>query len=460
MTILKPYDQILETKKRYVLLKSGRNAGKSKISAQLIVYLLFTLELNILVCRSNYGDLQDSMYQEILDVLTEENLIQFTEQRTRPLKITNKLNGNIIYFKGIGGSDLSRTRGFKTSKRLSLIMIDELQQLPSQSNLDQALATFRRHLDDEYGKVLMCFNPEPQNAHWANEYYRINEENEAYLTLWTSYKDIIGVLTDVDVEAIELEAIVNPSKYKHMYLGETNGLFGGVYHTFDRDIHLLTERETDKLIKDLGINQILVGVDGATTRDCSAMTPVAILNNGQAICLETFHHDPIQNGALSNDRLFPLLYEHIQKIETQYDLRFRGVPISFIIDSASADLVQKMSYDLPGRYKVFSYSQKKIIQMAQVMQNAFSKNVLYIKDTGGIYNYTTRFFERNNLPIVTALESVIWDEKGKGFDPIVPNDASDALTYAVAFYFLNPNNLYFPQRDNFYEKLRVERSET
>lgn len=457
MKILKPYDSILTTDKRYILIKSGRDAGKSKFSAQFIVKLFFEYELNILVCRSNYGDLQDSMFQEINDVLEEEHLIQFTEQRTRPLKIVNKFNKNQIYFKGVGGADLSRTKGFKTSKKLSLIMFDELQQLPDQSNLDQALASFRRHLSNDVGKILMCFNPEPQNSHWCNEYYRINQENPMFLTLWTSYKDIAGVLSDVDLEAIELEAVINPSNYRYLYLGETNGLFGGVYHTFNRDFHLITTKEVEQLIKDIGINQLLVGVDGATTRDCTAMVPVVVLNNGQAIAIETFHHDPIKYGALSNDRLFPLLLEHIEKIEKKYDLRFKGTPISFIVDSASADLVLKLQYDLPRRYQVFSYSQKKIIQMAQVMQNAFSRNVLYIKDTGGIFNYTTRMFENNHLPIVEQLESVIWDEKGKGFDDTVPNDATDALTYAIAFYFINPNNLYFPPRSNFYERIRPER---
>lgn len=457
MLILEPYNQALNTDKRYILIKSGRDAGKSKFSAQYIVKNFFQYELNLLVCRANYGDLQDSMFQEILDVLEEEQLIQFTEQRTRPLKIINKLNGNIIYFKGVGGADLSRTKGFKTSKKLSLIMFDELQQLPEQSNLDQALATFRRHLEPKIARVLMCFNPEPQNSHWCNEFFRINQENPSYLTLWTSYKDIAGILSPVDLEAIELEAIVNPSNYKYLYLGETNGLFGGVYHTFNRNFHLLTEQESNKIIKDIGIHQILVGVDGATTRDATAMTPVAVLNNGQCLVLECFHHDPIKYGALSNDRLFPLLLEHIERIETEYDLRFRGVPITLIVDSASADLVQKLSYDLPKRMRVFSYSQKKIIQMAQVMQNAFSKNVLYIKNTNGIYNYVSRRFEVNYMPLVTALESVIWDEKGKGFDDTIPNDDSDALTYAIAFYFINPNNLYFPRRDNFYEPIREKK---
>ena len=142
MLILEPYNEILDTDKRYSLVKSGRDAGKSKFSAQYIVKNFFEFNNNILVCRANYGDLQDSMFQEILDVLEEEHLIQFTEQRTRPLKITNKLNKNIIYINGVGGADLSRTKGLKTSKKLSLIMFDELQQLPEQSIVDQALATF------------------------------------------------------------------------------------------------------------------------------------------------------------------------------------------------------------------------------------------------------------------------------------------------------------------------------
>ncbi len=454
MTILEPYDTCLTTNKRYILLKSGRDAGKSKFSAQYVVHNFFKYENNVLVCRSNYGDLQDSMFQEILDVLEEEGLLFLTSQRTRPLKITNKLNGNVIYFKGVGGADLSRTKGFKTSKKLSLIMFDELQQLPDQSNLDQALASFRRHLDGNVGKVLMCFNPEPQNSHWTNEYFRINQENPLFLCLWTSYKDIAGVLNDADLEAIEIERIVNPSNYKYLYLGETNGLFGGVYFTFNRDYHLLTPEEIDAMITKYRIFQILIGVDGATTRDSTALVPVAILNNGQAVVLETFHHDPIKHGAIDNSRLYPLIMRFVNDLEVKYDLRFKNIPIHFVIDSANADLIQKLQYEVGLKYKVWSYTMKKVIQMAQVMQNAFSKNVLYIKDTNGFYNYVTNRFERGDLPVVTNLESVIWDEKGNGFDASIPNDDSDALTYAISWYFLNPQNMYFPRRLGFYERER------
>jgi len=104
-----------------------------------------------------------------------------------------------------------------------------------------------------------------------------------------------------------------------------------------------------------------------------------------------------------------------------------------------------------------SYSQKNIIEMAQIIQNAFSRNVLYILDEGGIYDYIQDRFIRNFHPLVTQLETVIWNEAGDGFEKKIDNDATDGLTYGIAFYFKNPANLHFPMDRNrdviYYEPL-------
>lgn len=451
MKILKPYDKIVRLKEGYAIVKSGRDAGKSKFGGQITTKRFYEFDADILICRSNYGDLQKSMFQEIKDVLEEEHLIQFCDFRTRPLKIINRLNGNIIHFEGIGGADLSRTKGFKPAKKLSMILIDEMQQLPDQANLDQALATFRRHLMHEEWKVLMFFNPEPQNSHWCNEYYRMQEDNPNVLALHTSYKDIAGVLTKADLEAIELERLTNNSNYRYLYLGETNGLLGGVYFTFNRAKHLLSQEEVDDLIRKWGIQQILVGIDAATTTDATSAIPVAILNNGQCVTLQYFHHDPKKTHALDNTRLFEKLMIFIEELKTQYDLRMGSKPIHFIIDSANADLIQLMQYRIGHLYRIWSYSMKKIVQMARIMQNAFSKNILLVLDTEGYKDYITNMWRREH-PLVTALESVIWLKDHDKFDPQVPNDDTDALTYAISYYFLNPSNIHFPQRQDFYQR--------
>jgi hypothetical protein len=337
-------------------------------------------------------------------------------------------------------------------KKVSLIIIDEMQQLPEQANLDQAIATFRRHLDDDNSMIILAYNPERQNAHWANEYYRMRENNNRYLCLYTSYKDIAQVLTKKDLEDIELEKITNPSNYDWLYLGITKGLFGGVYHTFNRDTHLIKKELLMSMIKKHGIHQVLVGVDSATTIDSTAVIPVFILNNGQAVAVEYMHHNPKMHGSKSNEQLYPLIMRFIKDLENEYDLRFRGTPITFVIDSANADLIVHMKYNLPNRYRALSYSDKKVVQMARIMQNAFSKNILLILDVEKIYNYVSNKYEYNYHPLLTALESVIWDKEGKAFDKIVPNDDTDALTYALSYYIINPDNIYLPDISRFYER--------
>lgn len=213
---------------------------------------------------------------------------------------------------------------------------------------------------------------------------------------------------------------------------------------------MIKQKKMKELIKEIGIHSVLIGVDGATTRDKTAFVPTIILNNGQGLVLNYFYHDPEKNGALSNDRLFPFMKRWLDNLLIRWNIPF-GKRIDMIFDSASADLRLVCANRLPSRFVCTSYSQKNIIQMAQIMQNAFSRNVLYILDES-IYNWVTNRVEYNLNPLVTQLESVIWDEKGKGFDPIIPNDVTDALTYSTAFYYRNPNALYFPKRNDYYER--------
>jgi len=205
------------------------------------------------------------------------------------------------------------------------------------------------------------------------------------------------------------------------------------------------------MIKKHGIHQVLVGIDAATTIDATSVIPVFILNNGQAVAVEYMHHNPKMYGALSNEQLYPLIMRFINDIENEYELRFRGTPITFVIDSANADLIVHMKYNLPNRYRAHSYSDKKVIQMSQIMQNVFSKNILLILDVKKVYNYVSNKYDVGH-PLVVALESVIWDKEGKAFDKIVPNDDTDSLTYALSYYIINPNNIYLPNRDKFYER--------
>jgi hypothetical protein len=80
--------------------------------------------------------------------------------------------------------------------------------------------------------------------------------------------------------------------------------------------------------------------------------------------------------------------------------------------------------------------------MTGVVQSALARNVVYIMDYKGYYNYLNDQFAYGDHPLVVALENLIWNDSQTHYDPSVPNDASDALTYGLNQIFRNVNNLY------------------
>jgi len=458
MEILAPYDQILHRNDvNQYILRSGRVAGKTKNSTNIALALLIQGDGDVIFGRANYNQLRQSLFREFTNVIDEEELTPYFKVRQYPeMEIICTLNDNRLYFVGIGGSDLSRTKGFKPHKQVQMVFFDEAQQLPNQYNLDQARATLLRFLQDN-GKFVISYNPEPMNMHWMNEYARLREGSPDWLIINATYMDIAQKLSKIQLRDIETERILNPRNYEYLYLGITEGLFGSVYFTFDRRRHYKPVAELMDKFKQKYIHTLLIGVDGASTRDKTALVPLAIMNNGQAIVLDIFYHDPIENGALSNEQLIPYIKQWLEKIEKANGLyQNKMVPIYFIADAGgNSDLHLSLRYNLADdRYSVIPFGKKQIIPMAQNVNDVFSRNIVYIANNDGYYDYVkNRFvYDREKInPLVQQLESVVWNESGTGFEKAIDNDATDAFTYVVRYWYTNPDNLYLPERDEFYD---------
>lgn len=458
MEILAPYDKILSTTHvNQFILRSGRVAGKTKNSTNIALALLLQGDGDVIFGRANYNQLRQSLFREFTNVIDEEQLQDYFKVRQYPeMEVRCLLNDNRLYFVGIGGSDLSRTKGFKPHKSVQMVFFDEAQQLPNQYNLDQARATLLRFLQDD-GKFVISYNPEPMNMHWMNEYARLREDSPDWLIIKATYMDIAKKLSKIQLRDIESERIFNPKNYEYLYLGITEGLFGSVYFTFDRRRHYVKlDKLTEKFNRNY-IHTLLIGVDGASTRDKTALVPLAIMNNGQAIILDLFYHDPIENGALSNEQLIPYILQWLEKIEKANGIyQNPNVPIYFIADAGgNSDLHLSLRYNLPDdRYSVIPFGKKQVIPMAQNVNDVFSRNVAYVVDFGGYNDYVKgRFIYDNEKihPLVQQLESVVWNELGTGFEKSIDNDATDAFTYVVRYWYTNPDNLYLPDRDEFYD---------
>lgn len=444
LNIIEPYDKLYSTKKKTVVMYSPRISGKTKAITQLLfVYSNKYPNNDIVLARANYNSLKDSLFAEIIAMAEELGISGFFKPRVSPLRI-DAITGTRIYFTGIGGADDSRTRGLKTSKKISLVIFDETQQLKDELNLKHAMATFIRALDDDIdSKMVIAGNPEQPKGHWWNVFCRKHRTLGRYEFIDATYLDIIKYLPKSAIEEIEIERDMNPAMYKFMYLGDIDDLMGGAYAQFRRERHFITPEEATAKFAGETIEYVIFGGDGAITHDSTAIVPIAIMTGGRAVVLERFFYDPLASGQiLGTMQLVDLILIYYEELEKKYGFYRNNVGIVWSIDTASADLIAQLKYELPDWHLVRAFTKKSIIRNNSVVNNAFARNMLFIQNYGGQFNYYAGRKDTTDK-LVEQLESVVW--KDYNLDPAIPNDCTDALTYGVNYYFLNPDNLRLPE---------------
>lgn len=452
--IAKPYDRLLTTDQTTCIMYSPRISGKSYALGQ-VVYIYANQYPNhdIIVTRAHYNSLEDSLYNEIIAYAETIGAPDFYLPLKSPLRIKTK-KGNTIYFKGIGGSDYSRSKGFKGLNPISLIICDETQQLKDEQSLRQAIATFVRSIDpDIKSRIILAGNPEMVKAHWWNAYCRKYRFAGVYEFIDANYMNIRKYLSRVTLEEIENERKYNPLMYKFLYLGELDDLAGGAYGQFKRDRHYIGVQQWHKEIAGQRLCYIIWGGDGAITHDSTGIVPIGIYSNGRGYVLERFYYDPLATGViLAPSQITDLINVYVEQMCKKYDVYGERVGSYFAIDCAAADLVTQLRYNINGYHIVKGFTGKNIIQNNAVVNNCFAKNMLKVVDFGGYYDfYANRWTPTtaDTEPLVYQLESVVW--KNYKLDPEIPNDYTDALTYGANVYFNNPDNLYLPKRSMAYD---------
>lgn len=445
----------------YVLLRSGRLGGKTTIAIQIAVALVSSHnDRDVIITRSDYSALEDSAYNEFIKWVGEYGLEGQYSFYKAPLRIVNNTTGGIIYFKGIGGADKSRTRSIRTVHPVIAVIFEELQQLRDRESLEQAHASFRRLMDDK-GMMIHLFNPEPQNGHWLNVFYRLKKNDPDWLCIETSYKDVAKFIGENDLKEIIKMKILDNERYQWMYEGKTGGGYGSVYYEFKRDKHLLNRPiATIKFGKEQVVG-VIIGVDTAVTHDCTAYVPCLIMNNGQMVVpgKDIFIHDPLKYGDYGSVELMPHISKWFKGICDFYRVQDNKIPVMFVVDSAGTELIKILRYNLPNWVQVYSFTKPSIIQMVDNVKGVLARNMIYLIDDGYHINVKGSFKTDNIL--ADELENLRWKDKEDGstpttYDPSIPNDVCDAFTYAVNTWYSNPNNLYWlaianKMRKDFYD---------
>lgn len=458
-TVLMPlsFKEIFESDKPYYWLDGGRLGGKTNNTAKVaILSQLANPYTDIIVARVSYGSLADSSYAELEACIEDMDLGDEFTLRHSPLRIVRKNNAGTIYFIGYGGSNTSRTKSIRTKHKISIVILEETQELKSKRSLDEAMASFRRHFGEDV-KVFVLGNPPPQEAHWFNLERKRLMNDPDWLVKRVTWRDIIPFINDFDLKEILKTFQTDPDYAKWFYDGETTGGFGAVYPMWRHDKYVINYHEWEyaKAKGNLKVVGCIIGGDGAVNNDCTAFTAWMVLNNGQCVLAPIFYHNPINDGVLS----YHLLVEkHVTRWFDEICLLFglgtrkellehpkaKQIPIWMRIDPAAPDLIQECKFFLGFRASIGPATKDHVPVMVSTVQSAILNNNLIVIDYGGYKSYVKDKFIKKDVNLLDEQWSMlIWDEKQQNYDPIVPNDVSDAATYIVNFWYKNQENIQY-----------------
>ena len=453
------FKQIQESGKNNNILYGGRLGGKTNNTAKIaLLEMLANPYHDVVVARVSYGSLADSSYAEVEAAIRDmgENIAEEFHLKKSPLRIERKGNSGTIYFIGYGGSNTSRTKSFRPKHPIKVVILEETQELKDEQNLNEALASLRRHYGKDV-KVYILGNPKPQMSHWFSKLIDAKTFDPDWAVFNLTYKDILPFINDYDLREILKTKLVDYEYYKWFYLGDRTGGFGSVYPMFKIKKHVITELEWSQVIEKTNIRPVaaIIGGDGAVNRDCTSFVPLILLNNGQCVVGPIFYHSPIDDGVIGYHQLVQnLLVYWLEDVTARFHMGtltevmahpyMRCLPIWMRIDSAAPDLIQECRFFLSGRCSVDAVKKDNVPQMVSTVQSAILNDNIVIIDYGGYYSYTKQKWIKTKVNLLAEQwEMLTWNEKQDNYDPIVPNDVSDAATYAIVTWFKNPENIQY-----------------
>lgn len=324
---------------------------------------------------------------------------------------------------------------------------DELTTFP-----ENFFEMLKSRLDLPNSKCDATCNPESP-SHFVKTHID-NKDLDIYAKHFTIYDN--PFLAQSFVENLEKE-YRGTIYFDRWILGKWVKTEGLVYPLFKREQHYLTPAQFTAAYGSHRIRYVIWGGDGATTNDATTLTPLAVLDNGQSATLEIFYHDPKTNGPLSNEQLVPYIQKYLDDMEEKYRFDRNCVQHFMPIDCAAADLVISLFNRLDQKYSVQKFTKKDIRQTTDVVNNALGRNAACILNHGGYMNYIKgEWVECSGsrvIPLVTELESMMWEPGNEKYDPSIPNDCADAWRYAINTYYNNPDNLWeTPDRASFFNR--------
>ena len=224
-----PYRCLIGDKYTTVVMKGGRNSGKSTVVSLWIILRLSDTKhppVNALVVRKVGETLHDSVFEQLKEAVSTLGLELLWEYRENPLRMVNKYTGSTIIFRGADKPE--KIKSIKTSRiPIAVLWVEELAEFRTEEELDTIVKSIlREQLPDGVNyKLIYSYNPPKRKANWVNKKFNTQFLPESTYVHHSTYLDNPYLSPEAIADA-EYDKVHNPQKYRWVHMGEC--IDGGV----------------------------------------------------------------------------------------------------------------------------------------------------------------------------------------------------------------------------------------
>lgn len=385
-------------------LPGGRGSCKSSFVSLEIVSGIMSDKTgcsSAIVFRLVASTMRESCYNQITWAIETLGVSHLWKSRLSPMSYTYTPTGAQIVFRGL--DDATKLKSIKPQRGVfRYVWFEEFSELPGPNFLRSVMQSVQR--GGNSFTVFRSFNPPISANNWANMF--IKEHDERAITLLTDYTMIPQEwLGEAFIYEAERLREVNPTAYRHEYLGEPTGTGGEVFPNLDiREI-------TDEEVRTLGY--LYHGVDFGF-----AVDPACYIQCGYDRKYDTVYLvDEVYQRQLSNLRLSELIKEKNPLGYEQIRVVCDCAEPKSISDLRDNGLLAVSCYKAPGcvEYRIKWLQHRKIVIDPARTPNAYREFVNYSYDADKDGNILSSLPDRDNHTIdatAYALNNLIYHRNG------------------------------------------------
>lgn len=419
--------------------KSGRSTGKTTNTEFVIGKMITEGDGDIWYCRSEEGDIGKSIFSSMVATL---RIMGFTLSKNKrsdfrvcqsPYQITHNRTGNVIQFFPLN-KDINRTKGFyPPSGKLQMVVVEEANEVDDGKYITALETTANKYINSS-SKFVYNLNPPETRQHWSVKYFDDKIKYGATL-LYTTWEHLArnNLLSAAMIAEILKMKRNNPLFYRYWYLGEIVNMSGLVFPQFEREKHVITAIDRNKVANIT--SRYFVAGDAANKNDPTCFGLWCELKYGSSVgallCVDAMYYDPRKHGQLDDVELAQKVCDWFNAAIAKYKLQcHKGYGT---VDNANWNLMRMLQRsDALGHIQWQAATNKSIMRDINRVRVLLREGMLLFHEAA----------DNQVGEIIREFESFVYDEKTGEIKKNQDDHGIDMTKYATFFVYRDTKQFF------------------